>query len=123
MIAIRLLLIVALGVVAAIAAAQEIVTLATRPGATQSYLLLTPKEAPQAAAILFPGAAGNIGLRAENAEIKFAPNNFLVRSRALFASRGVAAAVIDAPSDQSGGMEDGFRLGAVHAEDIGKVVT
>ena len=122
MIATRLLLIVALGIVAPLAPAQEIVTLATRADTTQSYLLVAPKDAPQAAAILFPGAAGNIGLRAEGGEIRFAPNNFLVRSRALFASRGVAAAVIDAPSDQSGGMEDDFRLGAAHAEDIGRVV-
>jgi pimeloyl-ACP methyl ester carboxylesterase len=122
MIAMRRLLIVALCLIAPVASAQEIVTLATRPNATQSYLLLAPKEPPHAAAILFPGAGGDIRLRAEDGEIRFAPNNFLVRSRALFASRGVAVAVFDAPSDQSGGMEDDFRLGAAHAEDIGKVV-
>ena len=39
-----------------------------------------------------------------------------------FAASGIVAAVMDAPSDQPSGMDDDFRLGSAHAEDIGKVV-
>lgn len=103
--------------------AQEIVTLTTRDGVTQSYLLLQPASGtPQAVAVLFPGGGGNIRLRLEDSQIKFSPNNFLVRSRNEFVQRGIAAAVMNAPSDQPGGMEDDFRLGNAHADDIGKVV-
>jgi hypothetical protein len=50
-----------------IATAQEIVTLSTRDGATQSFLLLTPAPTePAAVAVLFPGSAGNFRLRNEN---------------------------------------------------------
>ena len=45
-----------------------------------------------------------------------------MRSRRLFTGSGIVAAVMDAPSDQSHGMSDEFRLGSAHAEDIGRVV-
>jgi hypothetical protein len=105
------------------ALADELVTLPTREGITQSYLLATPASAaPLAAAILFPGGGGNINLRAEGGQLKFGPNNFLVRTRGEFARHGIAAAVVDAPSDQQSGMSDGFRSGSDHAKDIGVVL-
>lgn len=103
--------------------AQEIVTLPTRDGVTQSFLLTAPADGkPAAAAILFPGGSGNINLRAEGGRPAFNPGNFLVRTRDEFARRGIAAAVVDAPSDQSSGMSDGFRSGSDHARDIGMVL-
>jgi pimeloyl-ACP methyl ester carboxylesterase len=98
---------------AANAGAQEIVTLPSREGVSQSFLLIVPKESkPAAVAILFPGGPGSIRLRTENGEIKFGPGNFLVR----------AVAVMDAPSDESRGMDDRFRLGDKHAADVKAVV-
>ena len=106
-----------------VAAAQEIVTLPTREGVTQSFLLETPKEnKPAAAAVLFPGGNGSIRLRAEKGEIKFGPGNFLVRARQSFVEGGVAVAVMDAPSDECRGMDDRFRLGDKHAIDAAAVV-
>jgi len=103
--------------------AQELVTLPVRDGASQSFLLLVPRDAqPVAAVVLFPGGPGSIRLRSEGGEIKFGQGNFLVRSRGLFSDRGVATVVMDAPSDQSGGMDDAFRLGDKHAADIAAVV-
>ena len=108
---------------AAPAAAEEIVTLPTRDGITQSFLLVAPSSAkPAAVAVLFPGGPGNIRLRTENGTIKYGPGNFLVRSRLSFVEGGVAVAVIDAPSDESRGMDDRFRLGDKHAVDIAAVV-
>jgi pimeloyl-ACP methyl ester carboxylesterase len=71
--------------------------------------------------VLFSGSAGKVDLERETARTR-PGGNFLVRSRALFAQQGVAAAVMDAPSDQPTGMQDTFRLGEAHTEDIGKVV-
>ena len=101
-------------------AQQEIVTLPTRTGVTQSYFLTSIPKNPQALALLFPGSGGLIQLRAENGKPRFNQGNFLVRSRAEFIKRGVAAAIIDAPSDQQSGwgMSDEFRLGNEHLSDI-----
>jgi len=106
------------------AIAQEMVTLPTRSGATQSYLVATLPQNPQAVAVLFPGSGGLIRLRQEQGQIKFGQNNFLVRTRGEFVKRGVVAAILDAPSDyQSGwGMGDEFRLGEAHFTDVSAVV-
>lgn len=103
--------------------AEDIVILPTRGDVTQSYLLTTPEAGKaRAVAVLFPGGAGKTDLERETARTVLDRGNFLVRSRRLLAGNGVAAAVMDVPSEQSSGMDDGFRLGAAHAEDIGKVV-
>jgi dienelactone hydrolase len=118
----RLLIALALFLPFGAPSAEDIITLPTRGSVTQSYLLTVPASGKaQAIAILFPGGAGKTDLERETAR-KPDRGNFLVRTRQLFAGNGVAAAVMDAPSDQSGGMEDAFRLSEAHAEDIGKVV-
>lgn len=104
--------------------AQEIVTLPTRSGVTQSFLIASLPQNPQAVAVLFPGSGGLIRLRQEKGEIRFGPNNFLVRSRDEFVKRGVVAVIVDAPSDyqSGGGMSDDFRLGTDHFTDISAVI-
>jgi len=106
-------------------AQQEIVTLPTRPGVTQSYFLTSKPKDLQAVAVLFPGSGGLIQLRSENGQTKFDPGNFLVRTRAEFVKRGVIAAILDAPSDQqrNWGMTDEFRRGDLHFTDISAVVS
>jgi len=105
------------------ASAEDIVILATREGVTQSYLLSSPPVGKaRAVAVLFAGGAGKVDLERESARVLLDRGNFLVRSRRLFAGHGIVAAVMDAPSDQPRGMEDNFRLGGSHAEDIGRVV-
>ena len=113
----------ALSAVCSLCAAEEIVTVPTRDGVTQSFLLAAPADAkPAAVAVLFPGGWGSIRLRMEGGRIKLGEGNFLVRSRKLFVDGGVAAAVMDAPSDEAQGMDDRFRLGDKHAADIAAVV-
>ncbi len=107
---------------AAVARAQEIVTVPTRDGVTQSFLLTAPPgDKPAAVAVLFPGSYGLIRLRSEGGRIRLGEGNFLVRSRQMFVERGVATAVMDTPSDQPQGMDDWFRLGDKHAADIARV--
>jgi hypothetical protein len=115
----------ALGLLAAASAAgaEDIVILTTREGVTQSFLLSSPPPGKaRAVAILFAGGTGQVNLERESSRVLLDRGNFLVRSRRLFAGHGVAAAVMDAPSDQPRGMDDSFRLGSGHAEDIGRVV-
>ncbi len=103
--------------------AEDIVSLSTRGDVTQSYLLSSPPAGKtRAVAVLFPGGAGKVDLEREAARALLDGGNYLVRSRRLFTGNGIVAAVIAAPSDQSSGMEDEFRLGSAHAEDIGRVV-
>ena len=111
-----------LGIVVPLAYGQEIVTLQTRPGATQSYFLARAPQSPQAVAVLLPGGGGNIRLRTEDGQIRFGPNNFVVRTRTEYINRGVVAAIVDAPSDQQTGMADEFRLGEQHHTDISAMV-
>jgi hypothetical protein len=105
-------------------AQQEIVTLATRSGVTQSYFLTSIPKDLGAVAILFAGSGGLIQLRNENGKPRFNTGNFLVRSRSEFIKNKVAAAILDAPSDQQGGwgMSDEFRLGNDHYTDMAAVV-
>ena len=119
----RLLILPALLLATGAPHAEDIVTLSTRAGVTQSYLITAPEGGKaHAVALLFPGGAGKTDLERETARAVLDRGNFLVRSRRLLAAGGIAAVVMDAPSDQPNGMEDGFRLGAAHAEDIGRTV-
>ena len=119
-----LILLVAFLGYGAMAPAQEIITLATRPGVTQSYFLTSIPKNLQAVAVLFPGSGGSIQLRAEDGKPRFNQGNFLVRSRAEFVKRSVIAAIVDAPSDQqlNWGMTDQFRRGELHFVDTSAVV-
>jgi len=118
----RLLFLLALLPPAGLAQAEDIILLSTRPGVTQPYLISAPASGtPRAVAILFPGGAGNVDLEYESARAVLDRGNFLVRSRRILAAAGVAAVVIDAPSDRPNGMDDAFRLGWEHAEDIARV--
>jgi hypothetical protein len=104
--------------------AQEIVTLATRPGVTQTYFLASVPKSPRAIALLFPGSGGFLQLHKEGDQIKFSNDNFLVRSRREFLNRGAIVAILEAPSDQqrNWGMTDEFRLSEQHFTDVSAVV-
>lgn len=106
------------------ASAEEIVTVSGRKGETQSYLLMHNAPPPKAVAVMFPGGEGLLRLRTEGNSVKFSQGrNFLVRTRGMFRDAEVAVAIVDSPSDQQrAGMDDGFRTGRAHVEDITAVV-
>jgi hypothetical protein len=106
----------------AVARADELVSLATRDGVTQTYLLAYNKgESYRAVAILFPGGDGFFTVRQAADGDTTNSVNFVVRTRGMFASNGVAAAAVTGPSDASR-MTDGFRMSDQHATDIAAVV-
>lgn len=94
----------------ACACAQEIVTLTTRPGVTQSFLIDAMGEAaPKAVALIYSGGYGDIKLRMEQGLPKFQAGNFLVRARGEFIRNGVLPVIVDVPSDSPAGVSDQYR--------------
>lgn len=119
------LLCAALALLPAVAAAQEVVTLPTRPGITQSFFIanMGGREA-EAVALLYIGGGGNIRLRMQNGKPKFGEQNFLPRSRREFIRNGILPVVMDAPSDQQSsiGMSDDYRWSAEQTVDARAVI-
>jgi pimeloyl-ACP methyl ester carboxylesterase len=98
----------------------KLVSLTTPRGAKQAFILIKPNGKPVASVMLFAGGHGALGLRSASA-MRWGAGNFLVRTRDMFAAKGLMVAVIDAPSDQQSGMTGTFRMGQGHAGDIGAV--
>jgi pimeloyl-ACP methyl ester carboxylesterase len=110
-------------------AAQELVTVPTRSGVTDTYLLIRnpPSATPKVVVIAFVGGFGAIDLAtlgSKGMPLKFGPTtNFLIRVRNDLVDADFAEAVVDAPSDKlPQGVNDDFRLGADHLTDIRAVV-
>ena len=101
------------------AADEEVRSIPTRRGVTQSFLLVRPPGAPTANLILFPGGDGRLALSPPNS-IGQMRNNFLVRMRGRFAHAGFLVAVMDTPSDRVD--EYNWRTSKEHAEDIKQVI-
>jgi pimeloyl-ACP methyl ester carboxylesterase len=99
------------------AASASLASIQTPRGVKQAFILLSPAEKPKATVILFAGGHGALGLTGASS-IKWGAGNFLVRSRELFAAKGLAVAVMDAPSDRQNGMNAIFRMSDAHAKDI-----
>jgi dienelactone hydrolase len=113
--------ILALSFVATAQTTQKVVDIPTRPGVTQRMIVLTPLE-PKAAVVLLPGGLGVLQIF-PNGSMKWGDGNFLVRTRQLFAERGLMVAVVDAPSDrQSPPYLGGFRQTPEHAADLKAVI-
>jgi alpha/beta superfamily hydrolase len=84
-------------------------------------LVLSPAE-PKAAVVLLAGGHGGLQLF-PNGSMKWGENNFLVRTRQVFADQGFVVAVLDAPSDrQAPPFLGGFRQRPEHAADMKAVV-
>lgn len=107
-------------------AAQELVTIPTRNGVTETYLLIRnpPSAMPKVVVIAFVGGFGAIGLAGKEVPMKFGPTtNFLIRVRNDLVDADFAEVVVDAPSDKlPQGMSDEFRLGPDHLTDIRAVL-
>lgn len=114
----RVLASVALALAAVSASAQEMVTIPTRPGVTQSFFIAAMGGRPPAAiALLYVGGYGNINMRNEGGQVKFGANNFLPRARREFIRNGVLPVILDTPSDARDGVGDEYRIGAQQTVD------
>ena len=100
---------------------QKVVDLPIRPGVAQRMIVLTPPE-PKAAVVLLAGGHGGLQIFS-NGSMKRDDGNFLVRTRQLFAERGLMVGVLDAPSDrQSSPYLAGFRQTPDHVGDLRAVI-
>ena len=81
--------------------AEERIKLETRAGVEQRFILIKP-EKPVASVILFAGGKGALKLSSlfGSPTINWGKNNFLVRTRDIFAKHGFIVSVVDAPSDK-----------------------
>ncbi|HZF04166.1 MAG TPA: alpha/beta hydrolase [Patescibacteria group bacterium] len=95
---------------------EQIRTIPSRPGVTESFVLIRTPRPPAASVILFTGGRGALGL--QRGPLGPRAINFLVRSRQRFAERGLLVAVLDAPSDRTGEALVRFRTSAEHAADV-----
>ena len=100
---------------------QEILTVPTRSGVTVRVLLLAPTGSPSATLLMFPGGLGNNHFGDKDGKV-WLGKNFLLRAARPLAAHGLFVAVIDTPSDQPQGMDDAFRMGKAHVEDVTKVL-
>lgn len=99
---------------AARAGAQDLRTIPSRPGVTESFLLVRPPGPPVASVILLAGGDGVVALTP--AGPSRLQGNFLLRTRQRFAAEGLLVAVLDAPSDRTSLWN--FRTTADHATDL-----
>jgi hypothetical protein len=98
----------------------------TRFPVTVRVLVIKPDN-PRAAVVLFAGGRGVINLGLDGSTTS---QNFLVRSRELFAQHKLMVAVVDGPSDrfflagdgQPIGLGGGFRRSAEHMQDVAAVI-
>lgn len=126
----QLLAILALATVAAGPAAAAflpsppglIVDVPTRPGVTVRYAAFAPDGPPRAIVLLFVGGQGALHIPDQTGPDWQSIGNFLSRSRENFRKRGLYVAVVDAPSDHSGGLIQNFRISADHATDMAAVI-
>ncbi len=99
----------------------QVVVIPTRSGVTDRLVVFAPDQAPVAAAVLFTGGEGVLTIKGEVGPTWGQTGNFLVRIREHLRRRGIYVAVIDVPSDHSGGYGT-YRTTAGHAEDVAAVI-
>lgn len=95
---------------------DRLVTIDTRPGVTVSFYYMK-REGAKGSIVLLTGGAGGIGMKNGIPT----SNNFLVRSRDLFAANGFNVVVVGKPSDKDD-LDGPFRVSAEHMEDLRRVL-
>ncbi|MFM0182766.1 hypothetical protein PQR52_30135 [Paraburkholderia aspalathi] len=98
----------------------ELLQVPVRGQQTQAIFIEQPASAPPWVIVLFAGDDGAIALSETGPTTMRA--NFLLRTAGYWTSAGDAIAIVDAPSDQSSGMNDAFRLSETHAQDLHVIV-
>ncbi|ACC70526.1 hypothetical protein PPMP20_07205 [Paraburkholderia phymatum] len=105
-------------------ASEQVIDVPLAQGASIAYLLTQQDGSqPRSILVMMPGSTGNLELSQQpgGAIHLRERNNFLIRARHLFVDNQFATAIVDAPSDQSGGYSDAFRASARAAQDLAQV--
>lgn len=108
------------------AVSNEVVTLDTRLGVKQSFLLLKPQGEIKGVVVMFPGHEGVVDFKEgkDGTEVTHEGGGLTVRkkTRETYVKNGLITAVLAPPSDMQGGMDTRFRSSNEHLEDIGYVL-
>jgi len=116
-----------LGLIVCNTAADEVVTLNTRPDVTQSFLLVEPEGGVRGVLVMFPGHEGVVKFT-KNANGEYEVDNeqggltAKPTARNLLRDKGFIVVVLAPPSDRSHGMDTDFRTSKAHAEDVRQVI-
>ena len=106
--------------------ADELVTLDTRPGITQTFLLLEPKAEPEGIVVMFPGHEGVVKFKkiADGYTTEKATGGFTaaIDTRETYRKNGLVVALIAPPSDMQRGMDTKYRSSEDHLSDINAVI-
>ena len=103
-------------------AAEIAGTIPLQPGVTEAFLADLPAH-PLAAAILIPGGPGRFEI-VQNPDGSYrANNNFLSRTRQMFAQAGIATLLLDTPSDRPYGIHEWFREGRANTRNVAAAIT
>lgn len=100
----------------AIAENDRLVKIDTRQGVTVPFFYMK-REGAKASVVLLTGGGGGIGIKNGIPT----SNNFLVRSRDLFAANGFNVVVVGKPSDKDE-LDGSFRTSPEHIEDLRRVL-
>ena len=101
----------------------ELIKLKTRPSITLKIALIKPDN-PVASVIFFKGGKGLFELKSFFGKISAGQGKKLFDMlKRDFATKGLAVAVVDAPSDQSKWIDFFFRRSKEHAQDINAIIT
>ena len=117
----RVVLLALLGAAAALPAraAESVLTLTPRPGATLRVLVDRP-AAPVGSVVLMAGGDGVLDLDAQGRIGSGLRENHLVRTRTAYVAAGYAVFVPDVASDQRG--TRGYRFTSDYASDVAAVI-
>ena len=98
---------------------ESVVSVPSRAGVTQSFILMEADDAPRAVVIVWPSGDGVIGLTKSGMTHTVA---FFPRASARFVAAGLMLALADVPSDKPGGLDYDFRVRPEHVKDVAAVI-
>lgn len=108
------------------APAEEVVTLDTRPGVKQSFLLLRPQGEVKGVVLMFPGHEGVVRFvkREDGYDVENDGGGFTARraTRQTYRRHGLVIAVLAPPSDRVRGMDTEFRSSNEHLNDVRQIL-
>lgn len=99
---------------------EEVVSLVTRPGVSQAFVLVRPAGSAVATVVVLIGGMGKLDLTPRGVP-RDAPG-VVVKRRERLAAHGLVVALLDAPSDRTGDGLLGFRTSREHAIDLEAVI-
>lgn len=101
---------------------DEVVTIDTRPGVTQSFLLIRPEGDIKGVVLMFPAHEGVVEFEKNGAHyhIKHEGGGLTIReeARETYRKNGLVVAIVALPSDRVAGINTAFRSSDAHFQDV-----